>query len=154
MKSKTARSQDAVVQLKTRMREPLRARLEASAKERGVSLNTELVDRLEQSFTKENSFGGPQIANMARLMAAAFLRGGQRGARALGHPKWKVDQWIFDIACYESAVAAVVDALHLMQPISEFTFRDRDRIVLVREPGQKAFRPVVQKPDEEPTNEG
>ena len=39
------RSRDAVIQLKARMHEPLRARLEKLAKQRGVSLNTELVDR-------------------------------------------------------------------------------------------------------------
>ena len=41
------------------MREPLRARLEAGAKRREVSLNTEIVERLEQSFAKEDVFGGP-----------------------------------------------------------------------------------------------
>ena len=52
------RGQDAVAQLKARLREPLRARLEASAKVRGVSLNTELVDRLEQSFAREETHLG------------------------------------------------------------------------------------------------
>ena len=75
------RSRDAVVQLKARMREPLRARLEAAAKRRGVSLNAELVDRLDRSFAKDDAFGGLVIANAARLMAAAFLQGGQHEER-------------------------------------------------------------------------
>jgi hypothetical protein len=110
------RSEDAVVQLKARMREPIRAELEASAKRRGVSLNAELVDRVEKSFAEEDAFGGPEIANMARLMAAAFLRGGQAGAHASRHPKWSVARWINDPNCYQAAVAAVVNALHAMQP--------------------------------------
>lgn len=111
-----ARSEDAIVQLKARMREPTRAQLEASAKRRGVSLNTELVDRVEKSFAEEDAFGAPEIANMARLMAAAFLRGGQRGAHAGRHPKWDVARWIHDPFCYGAAVAAVMDALCAMQP--------------------------------------
>jgi hypothetical protein len=97
------------------MREPLRARLEALAKRRGVSLNTELVDRVEQSLSKEDSFGGPEVAMMARLMSAAFLLGGQRAAHRK-HPKWTVSEWINNPACYGAAVAAVVEALGAMQP--------------------------------------
>jgi hypothetical protein len=124
---KTSRRQDAVVQLKARMREPIRAQLEGSAKRRGVSLNTELVDRLEQSFAREDAFGGPEIANMARLMAAAFLRGGQGGAHARGRPKSKASQWIYDPFCYAAATAAVVDALNAMQPVQSNQPKQPDR---------------------------
>jgi Arc-like DNA binding domain len=41
------------VQLKVRMKEPLRAALEKVAQERGVSLNAEIVYRLERSFDLE-----------------------------------------------------------------------------------------------------
>ena len=41
------RKPSATVQLKARMKEPLRARLEEDAKSRGISLNAALVDRLE-----------------------------------------------------------------------------------------------------------
>ena len=43
------RSKTAIIQIKVRMREPLRAHLEQAAKRRGVSLNNEIVDRLETS---------------------------------------------------------------------------------------------------------
>jgi hypothetical protein len=46
----TTRKQTAIVGLKVRLREPLRKKLEVAAKQRGVSLNAELVSRLEQSF--------------------------------------------------------------------------------------------------------
>ena len=137
------RGQDAVAQLKARLREPLRARLEASAKVRGVSLNTELVDRLEQSFAREDSFGGSEMANMARLMAAAFLRGGQRGAHARGHPKLRVAQWIDDPSCFDAGVAAVVHALSAMHPkqlsnTNELVLADR-RVRAVKERAVKGF---------------
>jgi hypothetical protein len=47
------RKQTAIVGLKVRLREPLRKKLEMAAKKRGVSLNAELVARLEESFLGE-----------------------------------------------------------------------------------------------------
>ena len=113
----STRSRDAVVQLKARMREPLRARLEVAAKWRGVSLNAELVDRLERSFAKDDAFGGLVIANAARLMAAAFLQGGQHEAHA-HYPHWRPADWINSSACYDAAVRAVVRALKSVRPIN------------------------------------
>ena len=46
------RKRSATVDLKVRMKEPLRARLEKAAKENGVSMNVEAVGRLEQSFQR------------------------------------------------------------------------------------------------------
>ena len=106
----------AIVQLKARMREPLRARLEAAAKRRGVSLNAELVDRVERSFAKDDAFGGLVIANMARLMAAAFLQGGQRTAHESNHPNWRPAQWVHNADCYDAAVKAVVRVLRSLRP--------------------------------------
>ena len=48
-----ARKQTAIVGLKVRLREPLRKKLEVAAKKKGVSLNAELVSRLEESFLVE-----------------------------------------------------------------------------------------------------
>src|SRR5262245_26020289 len=47
------RKQAARADIKIRMKEPLRAKIEAAAKRRGVSMNAEMVSRLEQSFQKE-----------------------------------------------------------------------------------------------------
>jgi hypothetical protein len=44
------RDPTAAVQLKFRVREGLRAKLEAAAKEHGLTLNAEITMRLEQSF--------------------------------------------------------------------------------------------------------
>lgn len=48
-----ARKQSAIVGLKVRLREPLRKKLEVAAKQGGVSLNSELVSRLNRSFLSE-----------------------------------------------------------------------------------------------------
>jgi non-homologous end joining protein Ku len=47
------RSKTAIVGLRVRLREPLRKKLETAAKQKGVSLNAELVDRLEASFSAQ-----------------------------------------------------------------------------------------------------
>jgi Arc-like DNA binding domain len=47
------RKPTAIVGLKVRLREPLRKKLEVAAKKKGVSLNAELVARLERSFEAE-----------------------------------------------------------------------------------------------------
>jgi hypothetical protein len=110
------RDQKSVVQFKTRMREPLRARLASAARRRGVTLNTEIVDRLEQSFAKEEAFGGAEILNMARLMAAAFVRGGHHAAYAQNRPKWTSADWLNDPDCYQAAARAVSKALAAAKP--------------------------------------
>ena len=48
------RKQTATVDLKVRMKEPLRAALEKAAHKKGRSLNAEAVQRLERSFRSES----------------------------------------------------------------------------------------------------
>jgi Arc-like DNA binding domain len=47
------REESATVQLRVRMKEPLRAALEQEAARHGVSMNTEIVHRLSRSFYLE-----------------------------------------------------------------------------------------------------
>jgi hypothetical protein len=50
----TDRDESTIAQLKVRMREPLRALLEESARQRGASLNAEIVHRLKRSFERRD----------------------------------------------------------------------------------------------------
>jgi hypothetical protein len=106
------------VQVLVRMREPLKAALEDAARRKGVSTTAEIIDRLEHSFADQERFGGPEMLAMVNLMAGAFLRGGQLGARARGHPKWTPREWLGDPICHQVAVASVIDALGGDQPRS------------------------------------
>jgi len=127
------RKLSATVDLKVRMKEPLRARLEKASAKRGISMNAEAVDRLERSFNEDDSWGGPEILNMARLMAAAFIRGGQ-GAR---HPqKAAPADWINDPAFYEVAAETVYLALIAAQPVHR-NFHGNER---QKKTGQKIAR--------------
>jgi hypothetical protein len=95
------RGDTAKVQLKVRLREPLRARLEAEAKKHDYSLNTEIVRRLEASvrdqdlgavlFRDEQMFG--IMDALARLIRAIELDTGHR--------------WDEDRATYERAVETI-----------------------------------------------
>lgn len=112
----TLRKPSDRVQIGLRLRESIRQRLEADAKAHGLSLNAEIEQRLERSFELEGQFGGPEMVAAVNLMSGAFLRGGQLGATAVGHPKWSPAQWMQDSVCYEAAMVAVFDALSAAQP--------------------------------------
>lgn len=104
-----------------RLRERLRAELERAAKKHGVSLNAEMVDRLQRTLTEDAAAGGTEIRNMERFMGAAFLHGGQAGARGREHPDWEPAQWIDDPYCYDAAAQTVNHALVAMEPELEFS---------------------------------
>ena len=67
------RAKSDTVQLKTRMKELLRAKLEAAAEENGISLNAEMVQRLERSFAKEKS----QAANSDEAVGGVYASFGK-----------------------------------------------------------------------------
>jgi Arc-like DNA binding domain len=77
------RAQTAIVGLKVRLREPLRKKLEVAAKKKGVSLNAELIARLEESFLGEGltermdqifAAFDKRIAQLDDLVALASMR--------------------------------------------------------------------------------
>ena len=88
-----ARPKSATVDLKVRMKEPLRAKIETAARMRGVSLNNEVVQRLTLSFEREGaekdrreairdtvldgiyeSFGGLRHFAVMRMLAGILQR--------------------------------------------------------------------------------
>lgn len=109
------REKTARVDLKVRMKEALRAQIEAAARERGVSLNAEAESRLERSFAWQNHvidvFGGSAESNVALVMTAAFHHTGETQAGSKPAAEWLRDPDIF-----ESAMRAVVRALWSIHP--------------------------------------
>jgi hypothetical protein len=68
------RPKTSIVQLKVRLNEPLRARLDKSARQReprGISLNSEIVNRLEQSFHWDQTLGdtNKMLADARKIIA-------------------------------------------------------------------------------------
>ena len=56
------RKKSDTVQLKIRMKEPMRAKIEKAAKARRVSMNEEMVARLNATMVGEEHYGGPEMA--------------------------------------------------------------------------------------------
>jgi hypothetical protein len=62
-----AKKSGTIVQVKLRIREHLRRRLEVAAKKRGVAVNYEMMSRLERSFELESIHALEGIANEMQL---------------------------------------------------------------------------------------
>ena len=80
-----ARAKSATVDLKVRMKEPLRAQIEKAARKAGVSMNADIVGRLERSFIEEENLHwalsrivGEEALFRAMLAALASLRADER----------------------------------------------------------------------------
>ena len=77
------RDRTATVDLKMRMKEPLRARLESAARDRGISMNAEAVGRLWEVVIRE--MGGDSDFTTAIKpieKAAGVVVGGAKGSHA------------------------------------------------------------------------
>ena len=98
-----ARKPSANVQLKVRLKEKLRKSIEAAAKHRGVSLNAEIVERLEDSFVnRDDLFGGQDNYRLMRFLALGFEM----------VERQTKDSWMTDFETKEavkSAVATFID---------------------------------------------
>ncbi|MCZ6666654.1 MAG: Arc family DNA-binding protein [Gammaproteobacteria bacterium] len=105
------RKPTAMIQLKVRMRETLRARLAGAADKREHSLNAEAVERLQQSFNIEDRLGGVGMVELIETIAHVMkLTGEQAGFFATGklanHGKWTTLPYAFDQAM-RAAVAVM-----------------------------------------------
>ena len=100
-----------IVQVKARMREDLRRKLEREAASRGLTVNAEILRRLESSFTEQTALGGPELQNIAHIMAATFAHSGTMQAVAEGHPDWTPHEWLLHQTCYREAMVSVMIAL-------------------------------------------
>ena len=94
----------ARAQLPLRIPEAQRARLEKAAKTRGVSMNAEITFRLAGSFEAEEKLGGPRVAALIEIIAAAINSAGETAAffadssKSHNRGKWLVQPYPFDQA--------------------------------------------------------
>lgn len=104
------RAKTDIADVGLRLREALRAQIERAARQRGVSMNAEIVSRLEDSFRVDDLIGGPEMRDTARLMIASF--------NALGgaYDDFVGLDWRRDRACYLNAVLTVAENLMVAAP--------------------------------------
>lgn len=109
------RGDSPTADLKVRMKEPLRAAIEAAATANGVSMNAEAVARLQRTFSDDEAMGGQAIVNIVHELVISFGAAGENAARAAGHA-WTAGEWLKDADCYREAVASTVAALLVRSP--------------------------------------
>jgi hypothetical protein len=117
------RDQTATVDLKVRMKEPLRERIEAAARARGISMNAEAVARLEESFRDESLL--PQILDFAFgcqlsglvLLLARVAR--ETGVRISFDGKAAPAEPLNDPHVFDQMVRAITRALEAIRPPGE-----------------------------------
>jgi hypothetical protein len=108
------------VQLKLRTKEPLRARIEAAAAERGVSMNAEIEDRLSRSFdTLEETFGSREIFGLLRIVGAAMHEVGIHAGFAATNSLEGSRHWFDSPWAYDQAVRAAEKVFEALRPEGE-----------------------------------
>lgn len=130
-----ARKSSAQVQLKIRMREVLRSKLEKAAERRDVSLNEEAVDRLERSFVEqdyltrlEGLLGGRATVGLAMIIARVMhqvgmnaagivhLSTGKNDGERLALPPFDHSNWPIVPYAFDQAIKAAVTVLESLRP--------------------------------------
>jgi hypothetical protein len=110
-----------VVGLTLRLKEALRSELERSAKDRGVSLNSEVVRRLEQSFAAREA--GDVAAAVARIIDAVGALNSLQGATVdLGRDvgPGELQNKAFGIVSSTIAIQRIIlDAVEMLTPASQ-----------------------------------
>jgi hypothetical protein len=119
------RAKSETVQLKVRMKEPLRAMLEKAADERGISMNTEAVDRLQRTFQNQKvlqealdlSFG-PSISGLLMVIGDVMRTTAQTVSFAsTGDPS--IENWSEDPLVFDEVAKAVATVLAESRPVGE-----------------------------------
>jgi hypothetical protein len=118
---KQQRHKTDLVQISIRTKEPLRAALESAARERGVSMNAEIVERLTRTFEDEikleAEFDRRQLYAILRIMAAAMDHAGHSAA-IVTHTVSQSDgmTWLDEPFAYDQAVQAATHILEAFRP--------------------------------------
>ena len=117
------RERTATVDLKVRLKESLRAQIEAAAREHGVSLNSETAARLERSFQDEELLPqlleiayGREVAGLLLALGSVMRDAGEHaGVRSLNTFSGAAE-WFANPIAYEEARAAAATVLDALRP--------------------------------------
>lgn len=109
------RSKAATIQLKVRMKEPMRAKIERAAEYRGISMSAEIVSRLEDTFeNRDVSFGGSDRYQLMRLFAISMGVVEQKTGKS----------WLEDTETRDQVKIAFSLLLNMFGPQSEPNFQE------------------------------
>ena len=104
-------------QVPLRIPEEQRARIEKAAKSRGVSMNTEIIERLERSFEIEDRLGGPKVAELVETIGTVMRSTGEATAFHVDSSKTHDQgEWLAVPYAFDQAVKAAITILEHHRP--------------------------------------
>lgn len=125
-----ARPSAAIVNLKLRIKEWLREKIEIAAEENGHSMNNEMAERIEKSFATESKNKqlfdeimtlkyGPKLSEVVQILAEVFETAGLEKHHEIykqpTHGKWRGD-WLSDSNSFQHARVSLNAALDKLAP--------------------------------------
>ena len=122
------RDATSIVQLKVRMREPLRARLEQAAQGTGHSMNAEVLERLERSFERQDLADEILTATYGRQLTGLLMAVGRTmkdagtfaGFRATGTLEGSTN-WLENPDAFDQGAKAATTIIEAFRPVGEIS---------------------------------
>jgi hypothetical protein len=113
---KRKRAKADYIQLNVRMKESLRREIEKAANRNGVSMNAEVVNRLQLSFAKDDRVGGPHLEDLVETIAMAMTSAGELAGFLEAHKPMKQGQWLALPYARDQAIRAAIALLKYHRP--------------------------------------
>jgi hypothetical protein len=114
------RDETASVQLKVRMDEGLRAQLEVSSRQHGLSLNREVTRRLTLSFSEDDRtevvFGRPEVFGIMGAVATAMHLAASVHLTLGDHQRTPDAHWLNHGAAFDAALQTATFLLETLDP--------------------------------------
>ena len=103
-------------QVGLRFSETLRRRVTKAARERGVTMNAEIVMRVEESFASNERWGGAGVAPILEVVGAAMKSTGEMAGFLETHKPMKDGDWLANAFAFDQALKAAVAVLEAHRP--------------------------------------
>ena len=139
------RKRTATVQLKVRMKEPLRGQLEKAAKARGMSLNAEIGKRLERSFETEDRFGGPRVVDLIETIATVMKTTGEHAGFIETRKLANQGEWLFLPWAFDQATKAANAIMKHYKPKGKVTAPKLPQTKVIRGDNPKEIEKLVRR---------
>ena len=121
-----------------RLPDNLRSRVEKAAKDRNISLNAAILERLERSYYIENRFGGPRATAMVEAVGSIMTSVGESAGyykfAKLGHLR----EWLDYVTPYDRAASAVITFLKNNRPTVDGAVPRRAAVAAIERSGVEA----------------
>ena len=115
------RGKSARAQVPLRIPEALRARIERAANQAGMSMNAEILGRLERSFEAEDRRGGPRVVELIEIIGTMMKRTGEHAVFLETRKRVNQGEWLDLPYAYHQATKAANTILKHYKPKGKVT---------------------------------